>query len=123
MALLWLGVISVLFFLPGSAFPKENWFSKIYIDKWVHVGLFATLLFLWRSAFDLQIKNYHLILLGFALLYGFLVEVIQKEWIPNRDFDLYDVMADMAGSLLGLLVWSRVYKKIDPCRNRGRNQN
>ncbi len=41
--------------------------------------------------------------------------------------DLGDWIADMIGSAIGLLVWKwkrRGYiKKIDPCGNRGRNQN
>ena len=110
----WLLFITILFFLPGSSFPKQNWFSKIYIDKWVHTGVFAVLLFLWRSAFELQLKYYHLLLLIFALLYGFTVELVQKQWVPNRDFDLYDIMADMAGAILGLVVWFWFNKKNRP---------
>jgi VanZ family protein len=114
LALSWLVMMCILFFLPGSAFPKEDWFSAVYFDKWVHIGLFAVLLFLWRSSFYWDVKNYNFILLTMALLYGLMVEIIQKEWIPNRDFDLFDVAADMAGSFLGLFVWMRVYKKNKP---------
>ena len=104
-------MISILFFLPGSALPKENWFDKIYIDKWVHVGLFAVLIFLWRSSFNWEINRYNVLLLFLALLYGFIVELVQLYWVPNRSFDMYDVVSDMAGSILGLLVWLRLYKK------------
>jgi VanZ family protein len=107
----WLILISILFFLPGSALPKENWFDKIYIDKWVHVGLFAVLIFLWRSSFNWDINSYNLLLLLAAVLYGFLVEVVQLYWIPNRSFDMYDVLADASGSIVGLLVWLGAYRK------------
>jgi len=107
----WLILISILFFLPGSALPKENWFDKIYIDKWVHVGLFAVLIFLWRSSFNWDINSYNLLLLLAAVLYGFLVEVVQLNWIPNRSFDMYDVLSDASGSIVGLLVWLGVYRK------------
>ena len=107
----WLIMISILFFLPGSALPKENWFDKIYIDKWVHVGLFAVLIFLWRSSFNWDINSYNLLLLLAAVLYGFLVEVVQLNWIPNRSFDMYDVLSDASGSIVGLLVWLGVYRK------------
>jgi VanZ family protein len=103
--------MSILFFLPGSALPKENWLDQIYFDKWVHIGLFAVLIFLWRSSFNYKISNYNLILFFTALLYGFMVEVIQLYFISNRSFDLYDVAADMTGSVLGLLIWLRTYKK------------
>jgi len=107
-------LISILFFLPGSALPKENWFDKIYIDKWVHVGLFAVLIFLWRSSFNWDINTYNLFLLLAAVLYGFLVEVVQLYWIPNRSFDMYDVLSDASGSIVGLLVWLGVYRKNKP---------
>ena len=110
----WLILISILFFLPGSALPKENWFDKIYIDKWVHVGLFAVLIFLWRSSFNWDINSYNLFLLFAAVLYGFLVEVVQLYWIPNRSFDMYDVLSDASGSIVGLLVWLGVYRKNKP---------
>jgi VanZ family protein len=107
----WLVLISILFFLPGSALPKENWFDKIYIDKWVHVGLFAVLIFLWRSSFNWDINSYNILLLLAAVLYGFLVEVVQLNWIPNRSFDMYDVLSDASGSIVGLLVWLGTYRK------------
>jgi VanZ family protein len=91
--------ISVLFFLPGSAFPEDEWMLEIDFDKFVHFCIFSGLLFLWRSAFDLKLANYTVVIFLAALLYGFLVEVIQLEWIPNRSFDLYDVVADSLGSL------------------------
>ncbi|MFL5811287.1 MAG: VanZ family protein [Flavisolibacter sp.] len=107
-------LISILFFLPGSALPESDWLTKIDFDKFVHVGLFALLLFICRSAFNVKIKNYSLLLFIGAVLYGFLVEVIQLKWIPNRSFDLYDVVADSLGSFLGLFTWTRVYKKNKP---------
>ena len=77
----------------------------------VHIGLFAILIFLWRSAFNLQLSAYHLILLFSALIYGLMVEYIQRHFVANRDFDLYDVVADMIGAVLGLLAWYMTYRK------------
>ena len=110
-AISWLILMSFLFVLPGSALPKENWFDRIHIDKVVHVGLFAVLIFLWRSSFDWDINSYHFVLLFLALLYGSLVELVQLYWVPHRSFDVYDILSDMTGSIVGLLVWLGVYKK------------
>jgi VanZ family protein len=52
-----------------------------------------------------------------------IVEVIQHFFVANRSFDVTDVVGDMVGSVGGWLLWRYLYKKIDPCRNRGRNQN
>ena len=110
-AIAWFIIMGILFFLPGSDLPQANWMDAIYIDKWVHIGLFAVLVFLWRSSFVLDFNHYNWVLLLSAIFYGLVVEFIQKYWVPNRSFDLFDLLADTAGSILGLIVWLRVYKK------------
>lgn len=107
----WLLLMSFLFLIPGSALPNEGWLYKLHPDKWVHIGLFAILIFLWKSAFNRKWNRYNTILLASASVYGVIVEIVQKQWVPNRSFDIYDVLADIAGSFLGLVVWLRVYKK------------
>ena len=111
MAIGWLIFMSFLFIIPGSALPKEDWLSKIYFDKWVHIGLFAVLIFLWRMAFNLKTRNYSLILIFFALVYGTAIEFIQEQWVSNRSFDLFDICADLAGAIAGLIIWFRYIKK------------
>jgi VanZ family protein len=107
-------IITILFCLPGSALPKENWLTRIGFDKIVHFCFFAALLFLWRIAFDQAHRNLSALLLICASVYGLLIEIIQAEWVPNRSFDLYDVVADAAGAVMGIYVWWRVYKKNKP---------
>jgi VanZ family protein len=109
-AILWLVIISVLFFLPGSALPKENWLDVIHFDKWVHIGFFALLLFLWRFYFRPG-KKYHVIILVLALIYGLGVEAVQHYLVENRSFDLFDVIADMTGAITGILFWGGYIKK------------
>ena len=109
-ALLYFAVISFLFCLPGSAFPKNNWLSKVHFDKWVHIGFFALLLVLWLWALTPRTKGI-LGLLVAALLYGLLVELVQDRFIPNREMDMGDWAADVAGSFGGLWFWSRYIKK------------
>lgn len=110
-AIVWFVIMCILFFLPGSDLPQANWLEVIYFDKIVHIGLFAVLIFLCRSSFDLDLNHYNWRLLFSAVLYGLAVEFIQKYWVPNRSFDLFDLLADSIGSVLGLIVWLRAYKK------------
>ena len=109
----WLMVMNILFVLPGSALPKSNWMTDWHVDKWVHIGLFAVLIFLWCRAFEISAGKKLIVIIS-AIAYGILVEVVQKTWVPNRSFDLYDVAADAAGSLIGLFVWLRVKEKNKP---------
>jgi VanZ family protein len=111
LAIGWLLLMCILFVIPGSALPEQNWFADIQLDKWVHIGLFSVLVFLWASAFDLGLPSYSWIVIAIAILYGLAVEFVQKTWIPNRSFDLYDVVADAIGSIVGLIVWLRTNRK------------
>ena len=123
-AIFYLLSISFLFCLPGSAIPKNDWMSKIWFDKWVHIGFFIALVLLWSWALGLYRKKTLFILLLLAALYGLGVEIVQDQFVPNRAIDAGDWIADVVGSTLGIWLWIRTYiKKIDPCRNRGRNQN
>ena len=114
LAISWLILMCILFVLPGSALPEQNWFADIQLDKWVHIGLFAVLLFLWASAFELGLPRNAWLVIIIAIGYGMLVEFVQKTWIPNRSFDMYDVVADAIGSVIGVWIWWRVYKKNKP---------
>jgi VanZ family protein len=122
-------VDSVLLLIPGSSLPSQNWWTNIpMFDKWVHIILFTPLSFFsYQVLMDVSITpvldTKLLTRIGIAcLLYGILIEVIQHFFIPMRSFDIGDILADGIGVVIGLyLVY--VYKKIDPCKNRGRNQN
>ena len=111
LAIVWFVFISVLFFLPGSALPKEDALDKIYFDKWVHTAFFFILIFLGRYALPVFNTKANRSILLLALTYAFGVELIQKYFIPNRSFDLGDVLADMVGSLVAVVFWTRRYIK------------
>ncbi len=111
LAIVWFVFISVLFFLPGSALPKEDALDKIYFDKWVHTAFFFILIFLGRYSLPVFSTKANRNILLLALTYAFGVELIQKYFIPNRSFDLGDVLADMVGSLVAVVFWTRRYIK------------
>jgi VanZ family protein len=110
LAVVWLLVISVLFFLPGSALPGEGIFGIPHFDKYVHFGFFAVLVVLWRFYFEPGAKFTWLLFL-LAFCYGLGVELIQHYFVANRAFDLSDVAADILGAIAGLWFWTRRYIK------------
>ncbi|HMG68347.1 MAG TPA: VanZ family protein [Chitinophagaceae bacterium] len=116
-ALSWSIGTTILLCLPGTAFPKEKWFDSIWLDKWVHIGLFSTLVFLW-CWFATKIKGKEnrrfLEIAIYFFLYGIAMEFVQKYFIPNRSFDVGDILADGIGCVSGLLISLRVYKKNRP---------
>lgn len=108
-ALFWSAIIIVLLCIPGSDLPQESSFLSIpYFDKWVHGGIFALFVILWCWAFSFkknrtrQVRSFVWITIaGIAL--GYILELVQKYLIPHRDYDLWDVVADTAGAVIGLL--------------------
>lgn len=128
----WWLISVILLCLPGNDLPQATWLARLYPDIWVHIGLFAGLTWLFnrvmmqrfpgRSALPKMIWVAVL-----ALLYGILMEWVQKEWIPGRSFEIKDMCMDAIGSLTGYVISRyehlRVVKKIGPDRNRDLNQN
>lgn len=115
-AVIWLTITLILLTLPGSAFPKENWLSFIWADKLIHICMFALLTFLWCFAFyKSNVANELLkpfIIIGFVfIIYGIAMEFVQKNWIPNRSFELEDIIADTIGVVLGFLFSYRRFVK------------
>ncbi len=116
-ALVWLAVITILLCLPGTAFPTENWFSLIWLDKWIHVGLFATLVFLF--CFGLTNRkpsgrrfSWRFIAIALACIaYGVIMEFVQDRMIPRRTFDAWDMAANTVGSCLGLIAAFRLLRR------------
>ena len=102
--------VTALFCLPGKALPSHNWFDIIHLDKWIHVFLFATLVVLWIFPFTflkITIHKFYFISLGLSLvmlLYGIVMEFVQHFWIPDRSFDLFDIISDGVGCIIGLFV-------------------
>jgi VanZ family protein len=111
MAFIWLSICTYLLTMPGSKIPKESWLDKIGIDKVVHIVMFSILTFLWCGAVIKKTKNVFLIIAGFCLAYGIAMEFVQRDLVANRGFDVWDIVADAAGCILGYYVSSRRYIK------------
>ncbi|MES2006219.1 MAG: VanZ family protein [Bacteroidota bacterium] len=113
----WFVISLVLLCLPGSTIPKYPWLAQIYADKWIHIGLFGMLCLLAglpfrASGFENPVRKkwfVRITLLG--ILYGILMEFVQKYWIPNRSFELLDIVADSTGCLLAYLYNSRNFMR------------
>ena len=110
----WVIIVTVLLCLPGSALPEENWFNKVWLDKWIHVVLFLVMVYLWcryTSKTGGKIVRHFRQIAIYFFIYGIFMEIVQKYFIPNRSFDLKDILADGVGCAIGLLISSRSIKK------------
>jgi VanZ family protein len=108
-ALIWTIIIFILLALPGNLLPNENHFNIPNLDKYVHITLFGSFVFLWSFYYLVkQEKNNNsyrqsVVILIVACLYGIAMEYVQKYFIPNRYFDIYDIVADIVGAVTGFL--------------------
>jgi VanZ family protein len=106
--ILWLLISGILLTIPGSAFPKENWFDRLWIDKWVHLGMFflLTVLWCWGIRYNRAATRRLFIFIALlSLVFGTSMEFVQHYVVPNRSFDPGDMIADGVGSLAGYF-WS-----------------
>lgn len=102
-----LAVATLLFCLPGDRLSEAGWLEDLELDKVVHVGLFAVLVFVWCLPLlqlveqaDRRQKIFLGIAIGF-IAYGVAIEFIQRDLIPYRSFDIYDIVADTIGCIIG----------------------
>ena len=115
--ILWIILCTILFTLPGSSFPKEDWLDKIWFDKWVHIGLIGLLVVSWCWGMQKKLTNKQKLagifrwILFLAIAYGVGMEFVQKHLVANRSFDGGDIIADSAGAIIGYLYSSRAYIK------------
>jgi VanZ family protein len=64
-----------------------------------------------QEIFFKKLKKYFLLAGIFCLLYGIAMEFVQKCWIPNRSFDMADIIADGAGCAAGVMYSYKRYIK------------
>jgi VanZ family protein len=100
-AVAWTIAIQVLLCLPGSSIPSGGLFNIPQLDKVVHVILFGGCTGLWCYLFYLKQKPAASLKIIFFIIYllvaanGIILEFIQRDYIPNRSFDLGDIIADV----------------------------
>lgn len=117
-AILFFFISYYLLTIPGKELPEVSFFDKIPLfDKWVHIGMFTILVYLFSLAFKQQIMaNNKLLplLAATGLLYGIVMEYVQKYCVANRSFDITDIIADGVGCIIGALLIRWQIKRTQP---------
>ena len=111
-SLLWALVLAFLMLLPQEAFPQSKLLSY---DKLAHIGVFAILSFLVLFGFRKKtnkrpLENKYLIrVLTICVVYGMVLESLQS-LVPGRMTDVYDLIANTLGAIVGVGVFSTFIK-------------
>ncbi|MEM1120399.1 MAG: VanZ family protein [Bacteroidota bacterium] len=113
-AIIWGTLILYLSAGPSVQMPP-SWWDFIAIDKVGHLvfyGIFTCLLVFGFHKKNQGIqKNTLLKSLIISSFYGIGMEIMQYSLFPNRYFEVLDIIANISGSLLGLLFFRYMLKK------------
>lgn len=118
LAIFWTLGILLACLIPGNEVPQV---SIPFADKWVHFIIFAGFSFLWLSTFKHANTSKGMLIFILSIILGYAVELLQDSGITRgRSYDVYDVVADGIGGVLGVLLFflwrkgqSRLVKKSD----------
>jgi VanZ family protein len=96
-------LILIVVLIPGANVPNINF---IGFDKIVHISMFAA----WAVAlrFDVvSLRPWAVVMLG--MLFSLFTEITQL-FVEGRSFDLYDLVADLVGLMIGVVVAGPINK-------------
>ncbi len=110
-----LAILTTLSLLPGSTFPEISWSAMLSLDKIAHVVIYM-LLFLVIARDQKLASGYSqrkgMLILLFLSGYGVLLEVLQQNFFTGRYFEVLDIIANIIGLIVGLLLAGPVFKWI-----------
>jgi VanZ family protein len=98
-------LITIILLIPSSDLPEIR---ATFVDKIAHVLIHGFLGFIWlwyRFSSDkchISVKNVFVVLF-ICFSYGVAIETAQHLFTLTRSFDIFDIVANGFGSLLGLL--------------------
>jgi VanZ family protein len=95
----------LLLTLPGDTMPSVGWFNFPHRDKFIHYCLFFMLCSLLAIPVKYRTSSKQAGIVWLAIVcvmvigYGIAIEFVQKWWIPNRGFEVLDIVADATGAV------------------------
>lgn len=120
---IWIIVIFILCAMPSEDIPSSG-INIPHLDKVVHFGMFFILSVLIRWEFEYwghwNLKTIYIFVIGISFLYGGTLEIFQHYFF-NRQGDVWDLLADIAGGVTGCLLYPIVRKLKDRFLSRKRS--
>ena len=117
-AILWAAFILFISILPGGAAEQALIFGILPVDILVHIICYAVLVFFMMVGFSKQhawprLRYFPVwYAVTFACLYGLGIELLQEFVIVQRNFEIYDLVANFSGALIGFGIFQLVYFKL-----------
>jgi len=107
-ASIWAIFILVMSAIPGSSLPKSPLLP--HFDKIVHAALYFILSIFLIPAFDHSIHRFFrktapILVIIIVAIFGGIIEIAQENWFLKRSGDIADLLSDLAGALLAIIVY------------------
>jgi VanZ family protein len=109
-ALIWLGLMTYASLTPPQQLPDFILFK--HADKVIHLLMYLGLAFLLIPVFvknNKYTKSY-IMAISIALIIGITFEILQVTATQGRSGDIYDVVANFTGGLIGVLIYQLIIR-------------
>lgn len=110
-SIIWSIILLVLGLLPKSSLPDVR-FHIPFLDKIAHAGFYFLLIFFILHESNKLLSNRLIInALSYCLVLGCSIELGQKYFLQGRSFEIWDIVANIIGSFIGILIY-RILKPL-----------
>ena len=101
--------------IPGDKVQKVNWFNLNNVDKLFHLGMYFCLSFVLILDLIKSMSGFSLAkIFGYTALitvsYGGFLEIFQSVLTNSRSGDLMDLVFNIAGTILAVIIWVLIRK-------------
>lgn len=120
--LAWSIFTQIMLSIPGNLLEGTGMLHIPHLDKLAHIGLFGGLSLFWNLFLHYRNgdgKKTFLLVVVPVSIYGVAIEFFQLYFIPNRSFDVYDIVADVCGAICGYLATIILIKQTSGAKEAG----
>lgn len=116
LGIIWSLIITLICLVPGGNSSGISFFASLGIDKIIHAGIHFVLIYfvstglLKQSAIDLSVNSAFVIAFFYSVLLGVGMEILQMFFVPGRSGDIYDVIANVTGAIVGVILFLKPKK-------------
>ncbi|MBK8517370.1 MAG: VanZ family protein [Saprospiraceae bacterium] len=106
-AVLWTILTLYLSLISAREASKFNVWDFVGFDKLAHLIFYCIFCFLWCMGFR-ESNNSQKKILFFSVSFGVLMEICQLYLFNGRSFELFDIIANIIGSVVGLILFKKI---------------
>lgn len=98
--------------LPGENIKNVGFINIPFGDKLGHFIAYSALGFFWANVMKTS-NNYVVKTVLFLFSLGIVLELIQFNFLVGRFFEIFDIIANIIGSIVGIAINKLMYSRLD----------